>query len=145
MGIEPTHAEIALSLDVSEKEVEEMDKRLSRGDASLDLPVNEGEGRQIARVELMEGDTQNPEDVVEGAEMAELVKEYLDEFKETLKDKDLLIFEERMVAEEPRTLQDLGDQFGISRERVRQLEARVTKNLRTYLQERLGDAVEMNS
>ena len=76
--------------------------------------------------------------------MAELVKEYLDEFKESLKDKDLLIFEERMVAEEPRTLQDLGDQFGISRERVRQLEARVTKNLRSYLQERLGDAVEMS-
>ena len=48
------------------------------------------------------------------------------EFRETLKGKDVIIFDKRMVAEEPLTLQELGDEFGISRERVRQLEARLT-------------------
>ena len=46
-----------------------------------------------------------------------------------------------MVAEDPLTLQELGDEFGISRERVRQLEARVTSKLREYLKKELGDAV----
>ncbi len=49
-----------------------------------------------------------------------------------------------MAAEDPLTLQELGDEFGISRERVRQLEARLQSKLRTYLQEELGDAVEMD-
>jgi RNA polymerase sigma-32 factor len=62
-------------------------------------------------------------------------------FRDTLKGKDVLIFDKRMIAEDPLTLQELGDEFGISRERVRQLEARLTTKLRVYLKEELGDAV----
>jgi RNA polymerase sigma-32 factor len=51
------------------------------------------------------------------------------------------IFEKRLVADEPLTLQQLGDEFGVSRERVRQLEARLTGKLREYLKKTLGDAV----
>ena len=47
--------------------------------------------------------------------------------------------------DEPQTLQELGDRFGVSRERVRQLEARLTDKLRGYLRERLGDAVEIGA
>ena len=53
----------------------------------------------------------------------------------------MIIFDKRMRAEDPLTLQELGDEFGISRERVRQLEARLTMKLRVYLKEQLGDAV----
>ena len=70
-----------------------------------------------------------------------LVQERLQRFRETLKGKDVIIFDKRMAAEDPLTLQELGDQFGISRERVRQLEARLTSKLRTYLRDELGDAV----
>ncbi len=73
--------------------------------------------------------------------MGDLVHSHLMSFRSTLKGKDVLIFDKRMVAEEPLTLQELGDEFGISRERVRQLEARVTTKLREYLKQELGDAV----
>ncbi len=145
MGIEPTHAEIARSLDVDEKDVVEMDKRLSRSDASLDTPVNETDGRQTARVELLPAAGSGPDLAAEGAELTVLVRDHLDEFRKTIKDKELVIFDERLVADEPQTLQELGDRFGVSRERVRQLEARLTDKLREYLRERLGDAVEIGA
>jgi RNA polymerase sigma-32 factor len=141
MGIEPTNREIAARLDVTEKEVEEMDKRLARSDASLDTPVNESDGRQIARVELLPAPGEQPDIVTEGAEISHLLREHLAEFREGLSGKDLIIFDERLVAEEPRTLQDLGNQFGVSRERVRQLESRMTGKLKEFLSERMGDPV----
>lgn len=143
MGIEPSHAEIAKRLDVSESEVDEMDRRMSRGDASLDTPVNEADGRQIARVELVPAVGAAPDTMAEQAEIGILVRQHLEEFRESLAGKDLIIFDERLAADEPRTLQDLGDQFGVSRERVRQLEARITGKLRKFLSDRLGDAVEV--
>ncbi len=145
LGIEPSHAEIAERLDVSEKEVVEMDKRLAAGDASLDTPVNEADGRQTARVDLLPGGEAGPDTATEGAELSVLVRAHLDLFRDTLKDKELVIFDERLAAEDPKTLQQLGDQFGVSRERVRQLEARLTGKLRDYLRENLGDAVEVAS
>lgn len=143
MGIEPTNAEIAKRLEVTEVEVEEMDKRLSKGDASLDLPVSENDGRQIARVELMPAMDTTPDIATESAELGVLLRKHLAEFRATLTDKDLIIFDERLVADEPRTLQDLGEEFGVSRERVRQLEARITGRLRAFLGQHLGDAVEV--
>lgn len=139
LGIEPTSGEVAKRLDVTEMEVEEMDKRLARSDASLDTPVNEGEGRQIARVELMPAEGIAPDVATESAELGHLLRTHLGEFRKDLHGKELTIFDERLVADDPRTLQDLGDQFGVSRERVRQLEARMTGRLREYLSARIGD------
>ena len=141
MGIEPTSAEIAKRLQVEEKEVIDMDRRLSSGEASLDAPVGDSEGRSVSRIELLPSQTTGPDAAMEKSEMSDLVHGHLMTFRETLKGKDVLIFDKRMVAEDPLTLQELGDEFGISRERVRQLEARVTSNLRVYLEQRLGDAV----
>lgn len=143
MGIEPTHLEIAKRLDVTEKEVDEMDRRMSRGDASLDTPVSESDGRQIARVELLPGEAMAPDVATESAELGDLLREHLGEFRKGLSGKDLIIFDERLVADEPRTLQDLGDQFGVSRERVRQLEARMTGKLREYLSDKIGDPISL--
>lgn len=145
MGIEPTHAELAKQLDVDEKDVIEMDKRLARSDASLDTPVNEADGRQMARVELLPTPTTGPDVATEGAELSVLVREHLEEFRKTIKDKELIIFDERLAADEPQTLQQLGDRFGVSRERVRQLEVRLTNKLRDFLRDRLGDAVEVGA
>ena len=141
MGIEPSHAEIAKRLNVEEKEVIEMDRRLSRGDASLDAPVGESDGRQTSRVELLPSTSRGPGEIAESMELQDIVRQKLDEFRTTLSGKDLSIFDKRLVAEDPLTLQQLGDEFGVSRERVRQLEARITGKLRTFLRETLGDAV----
>ncbi|HTN90881.1 MAG TPA: sigma-70 family RNA polymerase sigma factor, partial [Sorangium sp.] len=142
MGIEPTAAEIAKRLSVEEKEVVDMDRRLSSGEASLDAPVGDLEGRSIPRVEMLVSSGVSPDSAFEASEMGMLVHDRLSKFRETLKGKDVIIFDKRMAAEDPLTLQELGNEFGISRERVRQLEARLQSKLRTYLQEELGDAVE---
>jgi RNA polymerase sigma-32 factor len=70
-----------------------------------------------------------------------MLREQLGIFRETLTGKDLEIFDKRMLAEDPITLQELGDHFGVSRERVRQLESRIAGKLRTFLYQCLGDAV----
>jgi RNA polymerase sigma-32 factor len=145
LGIEPTHAEIAKRLNVDEKDVVEMDRRLSRGDASLDASVSESDGKPTTRMDLLPAAGAGPDLIAEGSEIQEIVRERLEEFRKTLTGKDVAIFDKRLVSEEPMTLQQLGDQFGVSRERVRQLEARLTGRLRDYLRETLGDAVEVGN
>ncbi|HMY16212.1 MAG TPA: RNA polymerase factor sigma-32 [Polyangium sp.] len=141
MGIEPTAAEIAKRLSVDESEVVDMDRRLSSGEASLDAPVGDSEGRSVARVDLLPSSDSTPDTAFESQEMDRLVRQRLNKFRETLTGKDVIIFDKRMSADEPVTLQELGDEFGVSRERVRQLEARLLSKLREYLKEELGDAV----
>jgi RNA polymerase sigma-32 factor len=141
MGIEPSHAEIAKRLDVDEKDVVEMDRRLASSDASLDTPIGDADGKQTSRMDLLPATAAGPDQLTESYQLQELLREHLEDFKATLAGKDLLIFEQRLVADEPVTLQELGEQFGVSRERVRQLEARIAGKLRTFLSERLGDAV----
>ncbi|HEY6560756.1 MAG TPA: RNA polymerase factor sigma-32 [Polyangiaceae bacterium] len=145
LGIEPTHAEIAKRLNVDEKDVVEMDRRLSRGDASLDASVSESDGKPTTRMDLLPAAGVGPDLIAEGTEIQEIVRERLEEFRKTLAGKDVAIFDKRLVSEEPMTLQQLGDEFGVSRERVRQLEARLTGRLRDYLRETLGDAVEVGN
>ncbi|MBK9261597.1 MAG: RNA polymerase factor sigma-32 [Polyangiaceae bacterium] len=141
MGIEPTAAEIAKRLSVDESEVVDMDRRLSSGEASLDAPVGDSEGRAVSRIDLMPSSASGPDAAFESQEMDRMVRERLDTFRKTLTGKDVIIFDKRMSADEPVTLQELGDEFGVSRERVRQLEARLASKLRAYLKEELGDAV----
>jgi RNA polymerase sigma-32 factor len=141
MGIEPSAAEIARRLGVEEQEVTDMDRRLSSGEMSLDAPVGDTEGRPVSRLEMMPTSVSGPDTAVAEGEIQQMVKAKLADFRTTLKGKDIQIFDERLVAEEPLTLQELGDRFGISRERVRQLEARLTGRLREFLKSELGDAV----
>jgi RNA polymerase sigma-32 factor len=141
MGIEPTASEIAARLGVEEQEVSDMDRRLSAGEMSLDAPAGDNEGRPVARVELMPSPVAGPDSAVANSELAHMVKDKLASFRETLTGKDVQIFDDRLVAEDPLTLQQLGDKFEISRERVRQLESRLTGKLREYLQAELGDSV----
>ncbi|MBX3182899.1 MAG: RNA polymerase factor sigma-32 [Polyangiaceae bacterium] len=145
MGIEPTHEELAKRLDVDQKDVVMMERRLARGDASLDAPVGDSEGRQTSRLDLMPSERQGPDSMTESAELSDLVRQHLMRFRETLEGKEAVIFDLRTVAEDPLTLQELGTEFGVSRERVRQLEARMIGRLRSYLREQLGDAVEVDA
>ena len=68
-----------------------------------------------------------------------MLLEKISEFADALNERDLTILNERILAEEPRTLAQLGEEFGVSRERVRQLEAKLIKRLRTYMEENLVD------
>jgi len=141
MGIEPTPEKIADRLSVPVKDVVSMDRRLSAGEASLDAPVGNSEGRTVSRVELLEGSEPRFDDVLADQELGDMLKEKIREYGETLEGKEKVIFEERLVAEDPKTLQVLGDGFGVSRERVRQIEKRLLGKMKKYLREQLGDAV----
>jgi RNA polymerase sigma-32 factor len=140
-GIDPSDAEVAKRLNVSEMEV-----RLSSGEKSLDAPVGDSDGRSIAKVDMIPSLALGPEALVADGELQSILKQKLDEFRATIegRDKDMAIFDLRLIADDPLTLQELGERFGISRERVRQLEQRLTMRLRDYLKRELGDTADAN-
>jgi RNA polymerase sigma-32 factor len=141
MGIEPTAERIAERLNVPERDVVSMDMRLSAGDASLDAPVSTADGRSVARVDLIPSEEVRVDDTLADAEIGDQFSEKIHEFGESLVDKEKKIFEDRLVAEDPKTLQTLGDDFGVSRERVRQIEKRLLKKLKAFLHSELGETV----
>ncbi|MEM9067426.1 MAG: RNA polymerase factor sigma-32 [Myxococcota bacterium] len=142
MGIEPTPEKIAEKLSVPVKDVISMDRRLSAGEASLDVPVGMKDGgRPVARVELIDGGSARIDDVLAEQELGDRLKDKIHEYGKTLEGKEKTIFEERLLSEDPKTLQQLGDGFGVSRERVRQIEKRLLQKMKKYLKDELGEAV----
>ncbi len=73
------------------------------------------------------------------SERQELFNEKLNEFKKSLDDKELEILEKRLLSEHPRTLQAIGAKYGVTKERVRQLEERLKNKIRTYIEEKIPD------
>lgn len=123
-GIFPAPQLLAATMDVKVTEVEDMEKRLSYTDISLEHPIyDEGEETFMDMIRTDE----NIEDVVAAKEKKEIVARKIMEFKKILNDKELFIFNNRIMSEDPITLQEIGAQFKISRERVRQIENRVLK------------------
>lgn len=141
MGIDPTPEAIADRLNVSTKDVISMDRRLTGGEVSLDAPVGTGEGRPVSRVDLMPSAGGRIDELLADDEINDKLKGKIHEFGARLKNKEKTIFDQRLLAEDPRTLQDLGTEFGVSRERVRQIEKRLLQKLRNYLGEELGQGV----
>jgi RNA polymerase sigma-32 factor len=134
MGFVPTPALLAARLDVTAAEVVEMDQRLGQAEVSLDAPI--GEDAKGTVLDLVPSGDARPDVAVARADQMARVRLALDEFSATLSGKDLFIFEQRMVAEEPMTLQEIGDHFGVTRERIHQIEAALQKRLRGFLEER---------
>jgi RNA polymerase sigma-32 factor len=129
LGIYPTPKILAASLDVKEEEVEDMEKRLAYTDVSLETPIYDESEDTI--MDLMKSD-ENIEEMIGDKEGREILSKKINEFKKTLNDKEVYIFEQRVVAEEPVTLQEIGAKFQISRERVRQIENRVLKKFKEH-------------
>jgi RNA polymerase sigma-32 factor len=128
---------LAQRLDVKESEVIEMDQRLAARDLSVDAPVEAG--GEATMLDFLASKGATVEDEVGNAESRELIAQKVKEFGDTLTGKDKVIFDGRLMAEEPLTLQDIGDRYKISRERVRQIEERIKKKLKAYLMKELPD------
>jgi RNA polymerase sigma-32 factor len=133
MGFRPTSKLIAESLSVPEKDVVEMDKRLSQGELSMDLPLSDDSKASLGDLVSKDGPLQD--DLIAENEMARIYHGKLQEYENQLSDKELYIYHNRMLAEQPMTLQEIGEVFGITRERVRQIEARILANLRKFFEE----------
>ena len=147
LGFAAEPALLAERLDVREKDVVEMEKRLAAPDASFDAPLGTGDGDSVrTRHDVMSSDTAVRPDVhVEEKEFSDLLKEKLAIFADTLEGREETIFRERWLTEEPLTLQQIGDRYGVSRERARQIEKRMLGRLRTYLEAELGSAVDIDA
>jgi RNA polymerase sigma-32 factor len=141
MGIEPSAENIAQRLDVTVDDVTSMDRRLSAGEMSLDSPVGNDDSKHQTRVDLMPALGGRVDELLADEELGRMLHTELQSFGETLRGKERRIFYERLLADDPRTLQELGADFGVSRERVRQLEKRLQERLRKYLEEKLGTEV----
>jgi RNA polymerase sigma-32 factor len=147
LGFQPTTALLAEKLDVSEKEVIEMERRLAAPEASLDAPLGSGgddEGTRT-RMDYLPSDDDRPDHAVAQSEFSQLLKGKLEAFAATLQGREQTIFRERWLTEDPLTLQEIGDRYQVSRERARQLEKRMLDRLKKYLEAELGTAVDIDA
>lgn len=130
---------LAAHFDVSEADVRDVQQALDSRDVSLDEPLgaNEDSGRQA---DLLADDRSvSAEERVARGELQELAEKALEGFRKGLSERDLALLDQRILSDDPLTLQQLGDRFGTSREAVRQAEQRLMKKLKTYMRDELGD------
>ena len=138
LGFEPKPRLLAERLDVTEADVVEMEQRLSSSDLSLDAPVADEEGS--ARFgDFLAAEGASAEDDVADADLRRVFLAQVREFSRELDPRERQILEQRILAEEPRTLQEIGDELGVTRERIRQVEKRLVEKLRAYLKENVVD------
>lgn len=123
---------LADHLNVREKDVLEMQARLAAPDVSLDAPLGD-DNEGASRVALLPADEETADEQLANDEIRRIFADHLEHFRKTLKGRDLEVFDARLLAEEPLTLQDLGDKYGITRERARQIEARILQKLRAFV------------
>jgi RNA polymerase sigma-32 factor len=136
-GLTPGPKLLAQRLNVKEDEVVEMEQRLGSRDLSVDVPV--GNDDEATLLHFLPDDKQSPEEQFAETQYRELLREKMELFAQSLKDKELVIYRERLLNEEPLTLREIGEKYGISRERVRQIEERVKRKLKAYLSKELKD------
>ena len=145
LGFDSGSAAIAERLDVSEKDVIEMERRLASADASLDAPLNSGgdDDGSRTRLDYLPSEGGRPDQEVEENEFSTMLKNKLEEFASGLEGREQTIFRERWLTESPQTLQEIGDKYGVSRERARQLEKRLLGRLRKFLETELGTEIDI--
>lgn len=135
-GYYPSSKLIAEKLNVRESDVIEMEQRMEGSDLSFEAPLP-GES-ETSLVSVLPAEQLSAEEAVAEKERERMVRESFAAFTLELNDKELLIFQERLLAEDKATLQDLSDKIGVSKERIRQIENRIKDKLRTFLTKRLG-------
>lgn len=137
MGITPTSELLAARLQLDESDVLDMSLRLAAREVSFDEPIG-AEGK----LTLLDGVAANDvaaDESYAAHESEDLLNRKLREFAEQLQGRDAVIFDRRLLADEPATLRGLGSELGISRERVRQLESSLEKRLKKFLEHALPE------
>ena len=136
-GIEPTPEEIAKQLNVPKKDVTEMQQRLERPDISLNDPLRNREHEEIG--DTLISSSTSVEDKIIKYQLQALLRENARQFKKTLDFREKEILKRRILSIQPATLKTLGDKYGVSRERIRQVESRIIEKLRAYLLKEFPD------
>jgi len=136
-GLESSPKLLAEKLQVKEKDVIEMSERLGSWEVSLDQPAYEGSEETLLDRLLVEGT--GIDDILARKELKEIFKERLKEFSKTLTKRDLEILRGRILSIKPKTLHEIGMRYGISKERVRQIEKRIIKDLKEFIKKGLNE------
>src|SRR5579863_3449077 len=136
-GFAPQPKLLAQRMGVKESEVREMQERMSQSEISLDQPV--GSDADVRLIDSIPDSSSNPEEIATESDWRTFAKEKVAAFAQTLEGKELDIFRERLLTEDPPTLQEIGARHGISRERVRQIETRLKKRLKDFLGAQASD------
>ncbi len=136
-GFDPKPKMLSQRLGVSEREIIDMDQRLDGWDVSLDSPVKEGS--DTGRIEFISEGSASAEDRVAKKEIENLLHNKVSEFRKQMTERELEIFNQRIFSDSPVTLQEIGDRYGISRERVRQIEKNVIKKMRDFFKSEIPD------
>jgi len=137
-GFDPKPKLLSQRLGVSEREVIDMDQRLNGWDVSLNATVKDDSDTE--RIDLLSSDdVDSAEDSIAKKEMETLLNTKIEEFKKQMSQRELDIFYSRIFSDTPETLQEIGDRYKISRERVRQVEQNIIKKMRAYFKEEIPD------
>ncbi|MGD2014787.1 MAG: RNA polymerase factor sigma-32 [Desulfobacterales bacterium] len=137
MGFEPKPELISKRLGVSKKDVIEMEQRISASDVSLDAPLKDD--LETARIEFMRTSTEPIEEKISRKEIYVILHRGIAKFRKEMNKRELDIFDQRIFAENPKTLAEIGKQYGISRERVRQIQKVIILKMKDSLRHTLPD------
>ena len=135
LGFNTGPAQLAAAMDTSEDKVVEMQQRLGDWESSLDQPV--GDDWKETRGDRISDGSEVFDIGIADSEMQALFNQKLNEFKASFSKKELDILEKRLLSEDPLTLQEIGDKYGITKERVRQIENRLKTKIKQHMEETL--------
>jgi RNA polymerase sigma-32 factor len=136
-GFEPKPKLLSERLGVSEREIVDMDQRLDGWDVSLDAPLKDDSDTE--RIEFLSTSTESIEDQVSKKEIEVLLHNKIAEFRKKMTPREIEIFDLRIFSDNPVTLQEIGDRYGISRERVRQVEKNIIKKMSEFFKKEIPD------
>ena len=136
-GFDPKPKLLSERLGVSEREIIDMDQRLDGWDISLDAPLKEDSDTE--RIEFISTESDSAETKVAQKQMESLLHSKIAEFKAKMTPREVEIFELRIFSDAPVTLQEIGDRYDISRERVRQVEKNLIKKMKEYFKREIPD------
>lgn len=139
-GFEADTGALSRSLNVTEQEITEMDQRLGSSDLSLDAPFSEDS--TMTRIEMLPASDTPMEDLLAEEQMVHLLKKQIKAMIPELNEKERDVLEQRLMNEEPVTLREIGEKYNITRERVRQIEARLIQKIRENFSESLETHIQ---
>lgn len=134
-GMLPAPKLIADRLNVREKDVIEMDKRLGSAgnEVSLDMPISPHGEQKSTYIDLLEDTEEASDEKLARDQLLGMLRSRIPAFEKTLNERERRILRDRILHEEPKTLQEIADLYGLTRERARQIEAGVLQKLREFL------------
>ena len=140
-GIEATIPLLASNLNASEEDVIAVNSSIKSEDTSLDETIGGSETLHVS--DTLRADDTPIDDALARGELQELFNKKMEEFSETLSEREKIILNERLVAREPLTLQQIAERFDVTREAIRLTEKKLTEKIKAYMEESLSKVTDV--